>query len=174
MDQRICPPHLKGIRSDYVMSFFKRYYQAFPPDPKVLDLGSGRWRHTRLSQFLGIKDITCIDKTSYKDRPNKVNFLKHDLENGIPMDNKSFDIILCCYLMMFISNRDLLMNEINRVSRPGAFLIVEVNEKRLKQGIPIDAEEIISFFKKLNWEIFNVRKRPVGRSIIFKNVMIKG
>lgn len=174
MDHRICPPHLKGIRSDYVMNFFKKYYKVFPPDPNVLDLGSGRWRHAKLSRFLGIKNITCIDKSSYQDQPGKVYFLKHDLEKGIPLRKETFDIILCCYVMMFIVNRDLLMDEINRVSKPGAFLLIEVNEKKLKQGFPIDADEIISFFRNLNWNVLHIRKRPVGRSIIFQNVSDKG
>ncbi len=167
-DQRICPPHLKGLRSDYIMYFFERLHKDLSADPKVLDLGNGRWRHAKLAKILGIKKISCIDKYVYPGRPARVKFLQHDLENGIPFKNDRFDIIFCAYLLMFIGNREYLLREIDRVAGEGAFLIIEINEKPLKRGYPIDGQAIVSFLENLNWVVLNIRQRPAGKSFILK------
>lgn len=166
MDRRVCPQHLKGLRSDYVMYFLKNYYKDFPPDPIVVDLGTGRWRHATLLKCIGLSSVICIDKTLFPNKPTGVKFLLNNLERGIPLKNDTVNIILCCYLMMFIKNRDLLIKEITRVAHNGAFLVLELNEKPLANGFIVNYELILKGFIDEGWLICHQRKRPVGRSLI--------
>ena len=166
MDRRVCPQHLKGLRSDYIMFFLKNYYKDFPPDPAVVDLGSGRWRHANLLRYVGFRNVICIDKILFSDKPPGVKFMLSNLERGIPLKDDSVNILLCCYLMMFINGRDFLIKEITRVARKGAYLVLEINEKTLSNGTIIHFEQLIKRLMDEGWLICHQRKRPVGRSLI--------
>jgi len=57
---------------------------------------------------------------------------------------------------MFISDNEKLINEITRIANNNAFCIVELNKKKLSNGVEYDFKEIINLFSK-EWDIVNLR-----------------
>jgi SAM-dependent methyltransferase len=164
MDLRVSPKNIEKKPSDYVLHFVKTQHGNLYRHLRVLDLGSGRWRHANFFSRLGIKDVTCIDIFERPNKPQNIFFLQRDLENGIALNSK-FDVILATYLFMFIHNIDFLVSEIDRVSNAGAFLICQLNIKTmgfskrpLSFGRRIDPDYLIKIFQIFgDWVVLHQR-----------------
>lgn len=158
MDKRMCPRCSKEYRSDYITFFIKRFINEISIKNKIIDLGCGRGRNLYYLKELGFKSVTGIDLYQFKEIDIKaIEFIKTNLENKIPVQNK-YNIILCNYIFMFIKNKHALISEITRISEVGAFCIVELNKKNLKNGIKYNFREIIDLFLN-DWDIVNIRIR---------------
>lgn len=154
----ICPPAISEGNSRCLFTFLSNYHKQLSLDNNVLDLGCGRWRHVKLLKVLGFHSITAIDKTKFPGRPHGINFIQHDLEQGIPIDSATQNIIIATFLFMFILNRQQLANEITRVARPGAFLIFELTTKRpVKNGYPFCVKGLRDLFLANGWRLLHFR-----------------
>jgi tellurite methyltransferase len=155
-DKRICPQCSAKSRSDYTRFFINKFINEVNLNNKIIDLGCGKARNIYYLNKIGFENITAIDINKFKEVDlNKFSFIQADLNNGIPLKNK-YNIIMCNFLLMFISDKEKLINEITRISEDNAFCIVELNKKKLSNGIQYDFKEIINLFSK-EWDIVNLR-----------------
>lgn len=124
--------HLKQGYSKYNLFFLKHYYEELNLTNKVLDVGCGHYRNLHLFFMIGFKELYGIDKllpnpVELKKR-FKVNFIQKDILEGLPYEDKTFDIVLCNYVLMFIPPQRLsfALKELLRVTK--VFCIVETNK----------------------------------------------
>lgn len=155
-DLRICPQCSSKSRSDYTRFFIKKFINEINLDNRIIDLGCGRARNIYYLDKLGFENITAIDMNKFKEVDlNKFSFIQADLNNGIPLSNK-YNIIMCNFLLMFIEDKEKLINEITRISDDNSFCIVELNKKHLANGIEYDFKEVVKMFS-VDWDIVNLR-----------------
>jgi len=150
--------HLRNHYSNYNLLFLKRYFnQLNIKENKILDVGTGHFRNLKLFYEVGFENLWGIDKNipeplPYKDF--KTNFCKENIENGLPYEDKTFDVVLCNYVLMFISptSLDFVLEELFRVSK--GFIIIETlkaHEKAKTTDIkPYDFKDIVNFFENKN------------------------
>jgi len=157
-DLRICPQCSSKCRSDYTRFYIRKFIGEISIDNKIIDLGCGKGRNINYLYKLGFKNITAIDINKFMEIDlKKISFIQADLSKGIPTQKK-YDIIMCNFLFMFILDREKIINEITRIANDNAFCIVELNKKKLANGIGYDFKEILNLFSK-KWDIVNLRSK---------------
>jgi len=64
----------------------------------------------------------------------------------IPESDNTCSLVLCQYLLMFLSDQEIynLLMEIERVTRPGGYVIVEL--QKVKSGRDVKLTKVIDFF----------------------------
>ncbi|HEY8889177.1 MAG TPA: class I SAM-dependent methyltransferase [Clostridium sp.] len=125
--------HLQNGYSDYNLLFLKKYSCELNKNNKVLDVGAGHFRNLKLFNEVGLKKLYGIDKNIPCCKFNlNVKFTLKDIENGLPYKNKEMDIVLCNYVLMFISLENIVfvLEELLRVCKN--FLIIETYPKYKK------------------------------------------
>src|SRR6056297_3772565 len=158
--------HLKNHYSDYVLMFLKKHAKELTTQMKVGDIGGGHLRNLKLFEILEFKNLYALDREK-TDNPLNVNlkkFVLQDLENGIPFQDRFFDITLCNFVLMFIedSKIEYVLDELMRVTN--VFLIIETNKKRhtvKNKTFHKDYEfnHIVNYLKKNpDFEILQVKK----------------
>lgn len=118
--------HLQNGYSNYNLLFLKRYSCELNKNSKVLDVGAGHFRNLKLFNEVGLKKLYGIDKNIPYCKFNlNVDFILQDIENGLPYKNEEMDIVLCNYVLMFISIERIafVLEELLRVCKN--FLIIE-------------------------------------------------
>lgn len=82
---------------------------------------------------LGSKKIIGIDlspklldfaKQKFKDNKN-VKLFEYSLEDKLPFENKSFDVIICCKTLPHINNIKQTLNEFNRILKENGIIIID-------------------------------------------------
>ncbi|HEY5587873.1 MAG TPA: class I SAM-dependent methyltransferase [Candidatus Paceibacterota bacterium] len=124
---------LQSGYSNYNLFFLKRYSSELNKNSKVLDVGAGHFRNLKLFNEVGLKKLYGIDKNIPCCKYNlNVNFVLKDIENGLPYKDKEMDVVLCNYVLMFISLKNIVfvLEELLRVCK--TFLIVETYPKYMK------------------------------------------
>jgi len=98
----------------------------------LLDVGCGTGRHALRCATAGAQ-VTAVDfssgmleKAQGKPGAEAVRFVAHDLTQPLPFAAAQFDRALCCLVLDHIPQPVTLLREIQRVLRPGGFLIVSV------------------------------------------------
>lgn len=125
--------HLKEGYSDYNLLFVKRYHKDLQLSDKILDVGCGHYRNLYLFYKLGFKNLYGIDrlipKPSEKPKRFNVDFIQGDINLGLPYEDKSFEVVLCNFVLMFIPPESLLnaLRELLRVTK--GFCIIETQRK---------------------------------------------
>jgi len=99
----------------------KRIAFSFVPDgrgKRALDIGcrDGYW-----SERLKTKGY---EVTSLDIQPEYDKALVHDVEKGLPFDNCSFELIWCTEVIEHLTNPYYLLEEIDRVLKPGGLSIL--------------------------------------------------
>lgn len=150
--------HLRNHYSDYNLLFLKRYFSELNiKDNKILDVGTGHFRNLKLFYEVGFENLWGIDKNIPEPIPYKnfkADFCKRDIENGLPYQDKTFNIVLCNFVLMFIApNRlNFVLEELLRVCK--GFLIIETfkhpDKAKTTDVKPYDFKEIVSFFENRN------------------------
>jgi len=111
-----------------------------PKTGLVIDLGCGNLRNSLYVKSLGFEKVMPMDKAG--------DFgLKIDLgTEKLPLKNDTVELVLCNYLLCFMSpnERKHLCQEINRVSKPGTHLMVELYPA--KNGYKYSTKAIIDYF----------------------------
>ncbi len=156
--------HLKDGYSSHVFKFISKFYKDLNLDNSILDVGCGHYRNLKLFHETGFEKLYGLDKNIYEDYLDlKVNFKQCNIENGIPFDDKSFDIVLCNFVLMFIEpmKQKFVVDELIRVTK--RFLIIETNQ--LKKSTKNTFYKEYSFEDIVNWidetqefELLQVRK----------------
>lgn len=125
--------HLKEGYSDYNLLFLKRYHMDLNLNNKILDVGCGHYRNLYFFYKLGFKNLYGIDmldpKPSAKPKKFNVNFIKQDINYGLPYEDKSFEIVLCNFVLMFIEPNMLkfVLYELLRVTK--VFCVIETQKQ---------------------------------------------
>lgn len=104
---------------------FKRIVKYIPKNAKVLDLGCGY--KANFIKKISNKDCNCfgVDISVDKDiNSDKVTLLSHDLNIELPFDDNSFDVVVSLANLEHLNNPKYVLNEINRVLRPGGKLLL--------------------------------------------------
>lgn len=176
MDKRVMPKFANRYVSRYFLRFIKKFGAQLNTGMNVLDVGAGRFRHTCFLQNVGMHRITCIDKLTFPSRPNGITFIEHDLERGLPIyDPHGFDLIICTQVFMFIRNRHFLLDEIDRVARDGAYLVLEINRRKLAFGDPIDMENIVNYLLGLGtWQVLDRLRKQGKVGVVMQRVGSQG
>lgn len=84
----------------------------------VVDVGAGRAPYKKLIQhdrYIGI-DI--------EDRGGVSDIIIADINNGIPLDDNSADLVLCMEVLEHTKNPELIVQELYRVVRPGGQVLL--------------------------------------------------
>lgn len=169
--------HLRNHYSNYNLLFLKRYFNELNiKDNKILDVGTGHFRNLKLFYEVGFKNLWGIDKNIPEPIPSKnfkADFYKMDIENGLPYQDKMFDVVLCNFVLMFISPTRLnfVLEELLRVSK--GFIIIETfrnsDKPKTTDVKPYDFKDIVKFFenrvdieildKKIYYEKILVRRK---------------
>lgn len=118
--------HLRDGYSDFNVLFLKKYYSELDLKNKILDVGAGHFRNLKLFNELGFNQLYGIDKNIPEPKFQlDIEFELADIENGLPYQDKEFDIVLCNFVLMFIDplKQEFVINELLRVSKK--FIIIE-------------------------------------------------
>ena len=122
---------------------------------KVIDVGCGNGRN---SEFMKQKGHQVVSVDMVNDYGNTA-ILGQD---KLTVKDKSIDIILCNYLMMFLSpkERNQLISEFHRISRNNCIIMLELYPAKdcyaKTDEAMIKMQEQI--FKKLGWNKIRYRK----------------
>jgi SAM-dependent methyltransferase len=107
--------------------YLKKYTYMFKEDPdwaskKVIDIGCGNGRNSEHMKSEGFRDVTSLDM-----KPDYGVAMTLG-EDTMPVPDGSADIILANYVLMFLNHREFtqVMNEIERIAAPGAYLMYEL------------------------------------------------
>lgn len=115
-------------RSDIITSLLPEKGNVF------LDLacGDGNFilkNHKRFTSLIGI-DISNKRiknaKKKLKKIASKIKLITHDLDNGIPLENSSVDVIVCEASIGCLIRPDVFLSEIHRVLKKNGIFIVQI------------------------------------------------
>lgn len=137
-------------------------------DNRVLLLGSGPGIYASKLKSK-CRDIVCLDKSAaMNDLAAKkdlgIQLLTHDVSNGLPFDDHSFDTIISPLTFQYVENWDNLFREIFRVLRPSGDLYFSVTNPYLSynpKSCYFKEEQIIVPFGELNKYVLAYR-RPLS------------
>ena len=119
-------PSVSSVSNSYRMAsyiaFFYNY--AIPKFVKgsLLDLGCG---NVPLYKFYKdkVQNITCVDWASSLHNLEHLD-ISCDLNQNLPIASDSFDIVICSDVLEHIKDPFNLFKEINRVLKPGGYLLL--------------------------------------------------
>jgi ubiquinone/menaquinone biosynthesis C-methylase UbiE len=101
-------------------------------DLDVVDLGCGTGRHAVRLVAAGAR-VTAVDfsdgmvaKACRKQGWEQVQFIVHDLTQGLPFPARSFDRVLSCLVLDHLSDLPAFFAECRRVCRPEGFVLVSL------------------------------------------------
>jgi 2-polyprenyl-3-methyl-5-hydroxy-6-metoxy-1,4-benzoquinol methylase len=92
----------------------------------VLDVGCGAGDNAQILQGLGceVDGITVSSEEAKIARNFCRDLLIHDLEKGLPLLRREYDIVICSHVLEHICSPSRLLRDIRSVLRPGGYLLV--------------------------------------------------
>lgn len=97
-------------------------FLEYNPRAKLLDIGCGDGKRTLTwAWHIGTRNITGIDA---KDFGQAFNFIAGDLDNGLPFDDMSFDVVLSHHVIEHVKDTDLFASEIYRVLKASGYAVI--------------------------------------------------
>ncbi len=97
---------------------------------RVADIGCGTGRHSLRLARAGA-EVTGVDFSSgmidalrAKEPPASLRLVEHDLTRGIPLPDDAFDLVLCCLVLEHLPDLAGMIQEMARIGRPGARVVV--------------------------------------------------
>ncbi|KAI8329533.1 S-adenosyl-L-methionine-dependent methyltransferase [Chlamydoabsidia padenii] len=129
--------------------------------PKVLDIGTGAgtWTLEMASEFsetdfYGI-DLAPMYPSTIK--PNNAYFQQHDMLDGLPFPDESFDFIYMRQMMTAVSKQQChaLLTEIARVLKPNGYLEIVDVEYQIQRPGPISSS-LINKHLQQKMAMFNI------------------
>lgn len=128
---------------------------ALQPDDSLLDVGCGNGemlsavsRSSEGALFFGIdmmSDPIQRAESFFREEP-KLRFVTHNVEEGLPCADRSFECVICCNVLECIKNKDNLLQEMSRVLKTSGRIVIS----------HFDYDTIV----------FNVKNREIYRKII--------
>jgi len=94
----------------------------YNPGAQLLDVGCGDGiRTVRWAKTIGTMDITGLDA---KDFGVPFRLVEGRIDNGLPFEDRSFDVVITHHVIEHVSNTDLFVKELYRVLKKGGYTIV--------------------------------------------------
>lgn len=108
----------------------------------VVDLACGVGRN---SEFM--RRFNCV-VTALDMEPDYARAIGWNAGDPIPRASGSVDLVLCQYLLMFLADQEiaLVLDEVNRVTRPGGALLVEL--QTVKSGRHVRLNKVIEYLNR--------------------------
>lgn len=108
----------------------------------VADVGCGTGRHALRLGAEGAR-VTGVDFSSGmmavlrgKRPPASLQLLVHDLNLGIPLASRAFDLVLCCLVLEHLADLPRMMGELSRICRPGGHVVVsDLHPEMTRRGL---------------------------------------
>lgn len=98
------------------------------PDGRFLDCGCGDGEITmEVAQQVGTRDIWGIEivqESAVKAEGKGVKVIKGDLNEALPLESESFDVVHAANIIEHLSNTDMFLKEVHRVLKLGGYFIV--------------------------------------------------
>jgi len=105
------------------LSFLQRNRNA-----QLLDLGCGYGELTlRAGEIIGTKEIHAVeivDKKIDKVKASGIDVRKGDLNQRLPFEDESFDVIIASHVIEHLSNTDIVLEEVYRILKMGGYLVI--------------------------------------------------
>ncbi len=94
---------------------------------KILELGCGTGRQTVRLATKGARVIAIDNSNGMLERAvskkvNTIEFLKHDLNNPLPLETQSFDRVVSFLVLEHITNLETFFCQCRRICKPDGFL----------------------------------------------------
>lgn len=103
------------------------------PKGKMLELGCGTGHWTKFFIENGFEitgtDISDAMLKYARQKELKAEIIKANSEN-LPFENEKFDVVSSITMMEFVDDKDKVLDEIYRVLKPGAFLLLGCLNKK--------------------------------------------
>ena len=101
---------------------------GYDPKATLLDLGCGDGELTlKIAQKSGTKSVYGIDimaKNVDGARAKGIDARKSDLEQKLPFENETFDVVNAADIIEHLTNTDNFLREIHRVLRVGGYVVI--------------------------------------------------
>lgn len=137
------PVRLRGKSSTKATPYLRRWWNHVRPGGRsevVIDLASGNGRNTA---FVKQQGWPVLDLDMWHEEEGKV----WSAGASIPFQSSTAGLVLCQYLLMFLSDREiqLLLQEIHRVLRPGGHVVFEL--QAVKSGRPVNLDRVAAYLQ---------------------------
>lgn len=111
-------------------------YDLLPIGDKLLDIGCGDGAFAlkclnRIDEVNGV-DISniriqrALEKAEQQKKADRAHFLQIDVDEGLPFEDQSFDIVTCVAVLEHVFDPLFVLNEVHRVLRTQGTFIVEI------------------------------------------------
>lgn len=111
-----------------------------PEGLDVLDVGCGTGRHAlwmaeRGARVTGVDfSIGMLNELRKKPRAN-VTLLEHDFTTGLPVPDRSADLVTCCLVLEHVADLGPVLAEMARATRPGGRVVIsDFHPEMLRRG----------------------------------------
>jgi len=125
------PRLVTHIEPETIAAVTDLYRQLLPPDGEVLDLMSSWVSHLPEEMHFKRVAATGMNQTELEANPRLNNFVVHNLNQNptLPFADASFDAVLCCVSVQYLTRPIEVMRDAARVCRPNAPIILTFSNR---------------------------------------------
>ena len=142
------PFHHQWAMNRQLLSFAHKYIEEIPKGSTVLDVGVGSapyWHVRPDLEWRGL-DVTPSEKTDYLITKS----------SSWPIQDNSFDVVLCTQVIEHVEDPTFLVAEIQRILKPGGKVILNAPFLYPFHGMPEDqarytTSQLLYFFKEFEF-----------------------
>lgn len=154
--------------------FIKQRLQALPGDPgsrQMLNLGAGEGDYDGMIASYGAHLISCDlneADVAFAREYNKGNDkITYQVENGLALSfpDNHFDVIVCIEVIEHVGDPEQLLNEIQRVLKPGGHLLMTFP----RQSFPWTYDPINRFFAPLGQKVISQGAYAFGHDYLIND-----
>lgn len=135
-------PKIKDIGRWYVTKFVESVSQSLPPGTSILDAGAGECAYKKY--FSHCKYVS-VDLAIGEDNWNYNNLDYIAPLDNLPLDDNSFDAVLCTQVLEHLERPGEAVKELYRVLKPGGKLFLTAPMAHNEHQVPYDFYRYTSY-----------------------------